>query len=846
MPQDSDSIHSTYTMATLPEHADVAENSSNGSFALPRLTGQHRASRATQAATTAVHEDDDIYDTVDNNTSSAVDDAAALSPTDGYFRSPSSDSNVWTRDPSLAHDDLADTKAREAAENVISHHHHHNQPRSLSSVSPYPQHSHNGFSAPPGYRRYQSTFSNRSPSQIPLEAPPAYTPSASNNSTSGSSRARASRYIVVTTPSSSRARSVGSATRSYSTFPSESSTMGHSDHEDEEPEESRGLLAGRRDGPESMADAVPDEEEGLISGGDGARWSGRTDNWQKRVPWLNARNCWVAAILTVLLTVGVVLAVLFIPGPPKTPASVPRPGAPKEGATLPGQEPGTGDDNAMDPAPSYPVFEGTPNFSDTRCKSTMAELPTQKFSIDFSQGQRLAITQNISETNQQGSDIHVSGDVIFRRAYNGGESSSIVVELVATEAGITPDITLSPDQHLVITIPRNVPSENAGGIPCLSVRVTAWVPPSSTIDSLFVSNIHLGVRLLADLSLSVLGDTTLNTIVAPIVGATTGAENNADLIRSGGLPSTYAFNSREIVVHTLSSPITGAWPLYDLLDLRSTSGSIHVGIAPKPADKDDPRPAVLAVKSTSGTIEVFEPVRSAMQSWAATLLPATSPDGSLMAVQSIASTETHLPPRDYSVTIETTSASIRAELAFSSLARIRSFSGTIVSSLLPVLPARLAAPQLSAAGGGWRAQLQTHTTSGSTVVGCLDPMWYDDTSGLGGISGGRYVSTAFLPVPNETTAGAGGKNYLHLMSSKHESTSGTVKAVYPASWEGDISLSSVSGSLLCTGDGVRIGKDDDGIGRVGLKAKKGKQGPWEASGIIGHTTSGDIRIEFPE
>lgn len=886
-------------MATFNEQGEVAESSNNSSFVVPRLTTHHPHHQqqqqpsadagAAQTAAAVANEDDDIYDDVDVNTSTHIDisinEASALSPTDGYFQPRSSTADVWTSDPSLAQGDPADTKAKiEEADgtglrdNAPPQHHSQLRNSSFHPNSPYYQPSHN-TGAPPDYRRYppirrlgdrsapasglvilgpnrsESIFSDQS-SQIPLEAPPAYTPSTSSSGSSNNGsprRARNSRYTVITAPSSSRSRSLGAATRSYNTFPSESNIMGLSHHEEDEgleAEESRGLLAGRRDGPESMADAVPDEEEALIISEDGELRLRRRESWGKRVPWLHGRNCRIVGLVVVLLVLAVGFLVSWASAS-NNKEEVPLPGKapPKEGATLPGQDPDNGDDNVMDPAPSYPPFDGPLGFSDNRCRSSITDLPTQKFSVDLSKGRRLAITQNISESQENGPDIRIAGDVVFRRAYSGTESSSVVVELTTNGAQVTPEITLSPDQHLVVTVPRAGPPVDGSAVPCLGIRVTAWVPPSSTIDSLAVNSIHLGIRLLSDLSLSVPGATRLNTAIGAIVGATTGGDSNADMIRSGSLPASYAFSGREIVVHTLSSPIQGSWPLYDLLDLKSTSGAIQVGVTPKPAAEEDPRPARLAVKSFSGTVEVFEPVRSAMQSWAAALMPATSPNDALTAAQAqtMALTESLLPPRDYSATVETTSASIHVELAFSSLARVSSFSGRITASMLPVLPARLAAPQLSAQGGGWRAQLQTHTTSGSTVVGCLDPMWYDDDSEkVAGIRDARYVSTVMLPVPNETTAGVGGGNYLHVMSSKHESTSGSIKAVYPASWEGDIQLNSVSGSLLCTGDGVRIGRDNVAESVVGLKAKKGSQGPWEASGITGRTTSGSIRVEFPE
>jgi len=59
-------------------------------------------------------------------------------------------------------------------------------------------------------------------------------------------------------------------------------------------------------------------------------------------------------------------------------------------------------------------------------------------------------------------------------------------------------------------------------------------------------------------------------------------------------------NKREYRQCETSNSITGTFLLYDLLDLRTTSGSISITISPQPGEK----PAVVKLATTSGSINV--------------------------------------------------------------------------------------------------------------------------------------------------------------------------------------------------------------------------------------------------
>lgn len=66
-----------------------------------------------------------------------------------------------------------------------------------------------------------------------------------------------------------------------------------------------------------------------------------------------------------------------------------------------------------------------------------------------------------------------------------------------------------------------------------------------------------------------------------------------------------ATGSREIIVDNGARSIWGQFPLYDLLSLSTTSGSIAVTIMPQPADPENPdEPARISIRTKSGSVTV--------------------------------------------------------------------------------------------------------------------------------------------------------------------------------------------------------------------------------------------------
>ncbi|GAB7345108.1 hypothetical protein MBLNU457_3506t1 [Dothideomycetes sp. NU457] len=200
-------------------------------------------------------------------------------------------------------------------------------------------------------------------------------------------------------------------------------------------------------------------------------------------------------------------------------------------------------------------------------------------------------------------------------------------------------------------------------------------------------------------------------------------------------------SGRRTYLHSHSGSITGSYALLDLLHVRSTSGSVVINVDPQKASLTDPAPAELDIGTTSGAVRVQMP------------------------------TSGRVPARDYISKVHSTSGSIHGSLIFSSLMYTESNSGSLGVALLPYLTK------------GVTHQIKTVTT-GSTDVRVLEP--YYETSLFAG---------------NDTIEQTTSEYNTHI-GSVHHTTSGSIKLVYPDSWNGRLSASSTSGSIHIGGRGM--------------------------------------------
>lgn len=145
-------------------------------------------------------------------------------------------------------------------------------------------------------------------------------------------------------------------------------------------------------------------------------------------------------------------------------------------------------------------------------------------------------------------------------------------------------------------------------------------------------------------------------------------------------------NSRKIVINTSSGSIHGTYPLYDLLEAKSRSGSISIDITPKEELSSDPQPASLHLSTMSGSIQANTPIL------------ATSDRASLV------------PARDYQTTITSMSGTLRPHLIHGSQTMLKSTTGSIQAELSPYGdPAE-------------ESQLTTSAETGSTTVTVLSSL----------------------------------------------------------------------------------------------------------------------------
>ncbi|KAK4165110.1 hypothetical protein QBC43DRAFT_316786 [Cladorrhinum sp. PSN259] len=837
-----------------------------------------------QTSSSQQHETSVAEDQDDN------DDADILSPSDGYFNNRSEVSlntpaaatsfnvprvpDVLVQDPSLPQGSTAESKAREAEEERRNNVNRPSSPGTSSNTGVYRPHvdtsslsSASATHSSPyvGQQRQQQQHSSIVPpsSQSSERGATHYQPSASSSnftpSVAGSSTAsytsypprrvayygnERSRFLPpqeappAYTPSPTSPRSTQSTSdtvRNYRTFspavPVNVNTMGRWD-------ETRALLG--RD-PESMRDPH------VGTGEDG---SGRMGWIRRRAPSIIQEN-WKTSFLGLIfffVAIGLFISALTGGGGDKKPHS-PKP-----------------------PSMEHPDVDRSISWpSNSICKANKIARPTQTFDLSFDSDnlKPLSIIQTVIEDHSHYNwrHIHVQGEVILRRVGSSIPGPSLVLEITVNDERIqVPTDWDASLQWLKVKTPNQIEWDNSGPGPCVHVKATVWVPGEdnkSILDFLEVSTVHLDIKLLDDLALSVSQATKLSSTVGTISSASTGSDSRDKNIINTGSPDGFIFNSRFIEVKTTAAPILGAWPLYDYLSLQSTSGSIKVFISPKEeGDKENPKPAILYIKSMSGDITFREPIEDARQAYKMEKALKDSGyglvGGMLVTKGWNKRVENVLPIRDYRVEVLTTSGNVdvRGGVAFSSQVGLKSTSGNLRAQLLPIL--------FDAAAEGNRGKdikVVTGSTSGDTDVEMLEALWWLEgdgrrTQGQDNNNQGKNTWPGYLlpVVPNDggkqvVKVGKGddddGKQKerpLRNMYGTHTTTSGDIKVKYPAEWEGDIHMSTLSGSLKVGGDGVRVikaGNDWPGVNKR-LVARKGEEG--KGAVIKVSSTSGDNEV----
>lgn len=787
-------------------------------------------------------------------------DADVFSPTDGYFSTATDDvssnnaystatssnvphvPNVWVQDPSLPEGSTAESKAREAEQERLANRQHDDSfqqragtPRNSSpgSSSPHAQ-AHRSIGSGRTSQSRQAAYSHHSPSSsssshsrtpsaaassspytryyappqqlaayhagessssrfVPEEDPPAYTPSPTSPQPASS--------LSATSDSS----------RNYNTFSSQPATSNNMGRW----EEQQGLLGH---GPQSMRDSYNDSSDG-----EPRWWREQIRKGTSLISWEKCKTVLLSLVL-LLVTAGFLSSLITGIKDERSPRFTPNPSNGK-------------------PVMRYPEIDKEFGWQAKSCSDRESfALETKSFDIFFSPDKSLEFVQNVTDSERHGyNPVHIEGTVLVRRTGSSNPGPSVVVETVLSDDRV--DVTFSWDadeQKLVVTVVHKHNWDD-GPQSCVSIKATVWVPENSSLAKFEIDTIQLDVKLLDNLSLVVAQNTKLSTIVGAITAASSGSDTRDDKIIDIGAPESFQFSSRFIDVKTTAAPIRGSWPLYDYLGLKSTSGNIKACIEPKDADKDKPRPALLSISSNSGNVEFREPIQAAEHAHAISkdLIEAG------MGYVSDLKAEAVLPPRDYRVDVHTTSGNIKGAVALSSTASFMSTSGAMTLELLPVLDARLVSDSSSARD----IRLTTSSTSGDSDVTVLEPLWVDsktETYVLPPLPAGVFLPPSIPDAaPDADTSAAtfgGGEFPLRVLRSQHSSISADVRLQYPASWEGDISLASLSGKLKMAGEGVKVIKNENdwpGVNKRVL-ARKGEEG--KGGQVTVKTTSGDVDV----
>jgi len=259
---------------------------------------------------------------------------------------------------------------------------------------------------------------------------------------------------------------------------------------------------------------------------------------------------------------------------------------------------------------------------------------------------------------------------------------------------------------------------------------------------------------------------------------------------------------REIVVHNSFHSIKGRWPLYDLLSLTTTHGSIAVTIEPQPADPDDPdKPARVILETQTGSIAVSFAVSQSTSFSECGNDDNGDGDDELGPRQRknkrdfrpgcrrgnkkrqyyegyhIDGSSVPFPARPYEVEIRTQAGSISGRVIFTTHARIESKAGSITASLTPVVYA----------GSSSNNNINTRTLAGSQHIQITEPH--------------------IIRSPNDCLSK---ETLVRSATSSHSAITGGMFVTYPRSWAGRVQASSWVGHVRLEGDGLEVTRDGNG------------------------------------
>lgn len=417
------------------------------------------------------------------------------------------------------------------------------------------------------------------------------------------------------------------------------------------------------------------------------------------------------------------------------------------------------------------------------CRNTPHKFPkltTDPLQLDRAKG--LSIVEELSQTSYSGRNPHVSGEVVVRPTH--ANSPTLVLEVISNDENL--EVQLEPNEKydaFNIITPLGI-EWSVGSTPCIQIRATLWIPLHTATRILQIQTINLDILIKDGLLLSVDDDLKLATVTGNVM-APEPPKDRADVL-------PYALICPSSKLGTTSGDITGWYPLYGLLEIESTSGSVDIDVGLKDGGSiftNDP--AYLVIKTLSGHVKARKTYYCALG------------DACVF------------PPRNYAASIETTSGDIDADVAVTLEGKFHSQSGDLNLNLLPSFNEAIYRNSYV------MLNLETTTKSGDISVNIDEPVWFH------------------VPAANDPK---GPEDEFPIRKSIHKSVSGDMRLVYPSSWIGCFSAHTISGKQKIRGKGLEITKSGNRYSRV----IEGKKGSVYASNMQIDSISGDQDVLIGE
>ena len=284
--------------------------------------------------------------------------------------------------------------------------------------------------------------------------------------------------------------------------------------------------------------------------------------------------------------------------------------------------------------------------------------------------------------------ISTNGVIQLRRLAKDSTSGPYIsIDIYTSDPSL--DVTTSWDSKLrtlMLSTPRSAVVKLPGPH-CISVEIIAYLPENAELQTLILNSITLSQNVHEDLKIAAeyskfktaSGAVRFPEFKEPSVVAPTTDELSNQTLPSFVKPD-HIFACRHVEVETESGSISGLFPLYDYLGIKSTSGSVTVGAMPHDKDPERPAPAELTISTVSGKISAHLPIIAA--------------EG-----------HRYLPPlREYNIHVTSTSGAITGSFYQGLHAYFETVSGRIEGSLLPVI------------GQSSGNTLSTHSQSGRQTI----------------------------------------------------------------------------------------------------------------------------------